>query len=129
MSDPCPFSGDLADDRHHLTGTDAAGGYLDPDLVVPTSHSDHELIHDDWHTLGLADAPDGLTLTGRLELRLRRLAVAIERFAEAQPSWTWLAGWAQTVRGWADDLAADARERDRRDPGWRDDPAFRPGDA
>ena len=122
----CAICGAEACDLHHLSGTDAEDRYLDPEFVVPLCHDDHEQIHDDWHTLGLHRAPERLSRPERIEIALRRLAVATGRFAEAHPEWTWAAEWANTFTRWADELAADLRARDSRDPGWREDVSFYP---
>jgi hypothetical protein len=122
----CAFCGSAACDLHHPTGKDADNEYLDPDLRIPVCHNDHELIHDDWHTLGLHDALPGLSRLELIELGLRRLAIATSRFAEAHPDWSWAAGIAVAFGRWADELAAELRARDARDPGWRQDPAFYP---
>jgi hypothetical protein len=83
----CAICGDAFDDVHDITGRDAAGQYLDPELVAPLCHSDHELCgNDDWHTLGIHDAdPSRSTFLDSLELRLARLASFMGRLAEGLP--------------------------------------------
>ena len=66
----CAICGDPVDDFHDITGRDAAGEYLDPELVAPLCHSDHELCgNDDWHTLGIHNAdPSRSTFLDSLEI-------------------------------------------------------------
>jgi hypothetical protein len=117
---------------HHVTGRDPDGRYLDPDLRPPYCHDHHELSHDDWRTLGIQNVARGqeaapqLTLVERVELRLRRLAAAAARQAAAHPEHQWIAALARALKRWADELARDIAARDRRDAGWRSDPAFYP---
>ena len=117
---------------HHLTGRDADGRYLDPDLKLPCCHDHHELAHDDWRILNLQDPSEkehsdaGLSFVERVERRLRRAASFMARLAEAYPQHAWIARTAQALKRWADELARDIAARDRRDAGWRSDPAFYP---
>jgi hypothetical protein len=122
----CVICGRQACDLHHLTGTDAGSRYLDPELVAPLCHDDHELVHDDWHTRELHETRPGLSRLERIELGLRRLAVAAARFAEAHPEGGWASSCARTLSRWAEELGAELRARDVRDPGWRQDPSFYP---
>jgi hypothetical protein len=98
---------------------------------------DHELVHDDWRTLGIDDrlstnereqarAAGPLTFVERVEIRLRRTAVFFSRLAARHPGCPWLATMAEALKRWADELKRDTDARDRRDPGWRGDPAFYP---
>jgi len=50
----CVFCGGPSEYRHHPTGRDRSGGYLDPDYTVPVCHDDHCLVHDDFQTLEVA---------------------------------------------------------------------------
>ena len=52
--------------------------------------------------------------------------LTVGRLAEAHPQHKWLATLARALKRWADELARDIAARDRRDPGWRSDPAFYP---
>jgi hypothetical protein len=125
----CTCRGSLG---HHPTGRDPQGVYLDPDLKLPFCHDDHELAHDDWRMLRIADPARGgegavpLTLVERVELRLRRLAATTGRLAAACPGWVWIGELARSFKRWADELALDIRARDQRDPGWRAGGAFYP---
>jgi hypothetical protein len=118
--------------RHHPTGRGPDGRYLDPDLRLPYCHDNHELSHDDWRLLGIQAGEQGhvserqLAFIERVELRLRRLAVTAGRMADAHPEHRWLAALARALKRWADELARDIAARDRRDAGWRSDPAFYP---
>ncbi len=64
---------------HHPTGRNAPGEYFDPEFTVNLCHNHHTLCHDDWHTLGVANAPAGATRQQEVELRLRRLAATLAR--------------------------------------------------
>jgi hypothetical protein len=140
MTRVCPFCGGDASVGHHMTGRDRDDRYLDPRLAPSTCHDDHELIHDDWRTLGVDDrlskkereqarAAGPSTLVERVEMRLRRAAVFFSRLAAQHPEWPWLAATAEALRRWADELARDIAARDQRDPGWRDEPGFYPAAA
>ncbi len=132
MSPGCVACGGAACLNHHPTGRDTDGRYLDPDLKFPSCHDDHELFHDDWRTLGVEDSKRGqdpermLSFIERVALRLRRLAASVGRLAEAYPEQKWLAAGARALQRWADELACFIAALDRRDPGWRSDPAFYP---
>jgi len=121
----CAFGDEPAELRHHPTGRDEHGRYLDPDLTLPACHDDHTFVHDDWRDLGIEAVERPLTFFDRVETRLRRLATNCRRMdpAGVNPFWTKLA--AALVR-WADEIARGTRRLDERDPGWRDDPGFYP---
>lgn len=126
MSGPCVVCGQAATRGHHLTGRGPAEQYLDPELVVPTCHDHHELLHDDWRALKLEKIEERLTFFERWELRLRRLAAFAARQAEAHPDrWLWRS-LATCLTRWADELARGLRRLDERDPDWRSDPGFYP---
>lgn len=128
MSLRCVYCGAEGALRHHLTGRDAQLRYLDPRLTLPLCHDCHQLVHDDLRTLDVDDPQDRAIeeqpLVELVELRLRRLAVALGRIADALPDFTWLARLAETAKWWADHLRRDVTARDARDPGWRQDQRF-----
>jgi hypothetical protein len=112
--------------RHHPTGKDEQGDYLDPEFTLDHCHDCHELIHDDWHTAGLADEAQATPQPAivRLELGLRRLAVMLARHAEAQPTNSLWPILARLAAKWAAVVAHTVRRWDERDPDWRRDPGF-----
>jgi hypothetical protein len=132
MTPGCLRCGDAACRGHHPTGRGPDTRYLDPDLTFPSCHDDHELYHDDWRTLGIDDSQrrndpeQRLAFIERVALRLRRLAVTAGRLAETYPQAKWLAAGARALKRWADELAWFISALDRRDPGWRSEPAFYP---
>lgn len=64
---------------HHPTGKNHGDVYLDAEFTVRLCHDHHTLCHDDWYTLGIANAPEGLTRQRAVELRLRRCAATLAR--------------------------------------------------
>jgi hypothetical protein len=128
----CLICGVEVTEAHHPTGRDPQGLYLDPALVLPLCRDHHELSHDDWRMLRIADPAEGcsgaapLTLVERVALRLRRLATMTARLAAAFPGWVWVAALARSAKQWADELALDIRARDQYDPEWRACDAFYP---
>lgn len=126
MSARCVWCGAQASRRHHPTGRDYAGQYLDADLTVPGCHDCHELVHDDRRTLSTQEPSAALSWFDRMELRLRRGASDLARLAERHPQNPWIASFAAWLLRWADELAAGLRALDARVPGWRSDPAFFP---
>ncbi|MGA2165215.1 MAG: hypothetical protein ABSH36_12195 [Solirubrobacteraceae bacterium] len=132
MSTQCLYcAGDNAL-RHHPTGRDNQGSYLDSGLMLPFCHDHHELIHDDWRTLDIQDSDSGersaprLSLVERVELRLRRLAATAGRIAAAFPRCAWIGELARSFKRWADELACFIAALDRRDTEWRSDGSFFP---
>lgn len=104
MTEPCAMCGDPADDSHHLTGRGLGHAHLDPDLVAPLCHDDHELVHEDLRQEGL-DKPTAETAPARrVAFRLRRAAIFLARVADANPALGWLAPLAAALRRWADEL-------------------------
>ena len=126
MSAACLMCGARDCRRHHPTGRDYAEQYLDVDLTVSVCHDDHQLLHDDRHTLGSEKVGAPLCWFDRVELRLRRLASDMARMAEAHPQSEWWPRCAALLTRWADEIAAGSRALDARSPGWRADPAFYP---
>jgi hypothetical protein len=122
----CEFCGKTVERRHHPTGKDHRNRYLDPELVVPVCHDDHELVHDDWRTLAIEAVAEPQTFVEQVEIRLRRLAATLARWDEALGGGTFLNVLAAALTGWADELAAFLRRLDTRDPTWREDPGFYP---
>jgi hypothetical protein len=53
----------------------------------------------------------------------------VARLAASHPNNRWVALAAELLAGWAGELAAFRRHLDERDPTWRDDPDFYPGDG
>jgi len=119
----CAICGEASDDLHDITGRDAAGEYLDPDLLAPLCHSDHELCgNDDWHTLGIHDADsDRSAFLDSLELRLTRLGSFMGRLAEAlpEPLATLIGLIALHLARWSAGLGRSIVALDRYSPGWR----------
>lgn len=126
MSRRCLVCRGRAPWRHHPTGRDDQGAYLDPDLKSPVCHDDHQLAHDDWKTLGLEEVEDRLTVFERVELRHRRLAPFLARIAEANDADNLNAQLARHLCTWADELTAGVRCLDEGYAAWRSDPAFYP---
>jgi hypothetical protein len=129
MTGGCIYCDRPAERRHHPSGKDEHGRYLDPDFAVPTCHDHHELIGDDRRTLGVEAPTCALTGLDRVELRLRRMAIDAARLARSHPDNRWIALAATLLARWAGELAAFRRHLDARDPGWREDPGFYPGDG
>jgi hypothetical protein len=125
----CIFCGRPVERIHHPTGKDKHNRYLDRQFTVPVCHDHHELLGDDRHTLDLETPGAPLTWLDRVELRLRRLAVDAARLATSHPNNRWIALAAELLVRWAGELAAFRRHLDERDPGWREDPGFYPGDG
>jgi hypothetical protein len=125
---PEPFAGPEVQ-GHHATGRDERGDYLDPELVLPFCHDCHQLVHDDWNTLGLADEERRQPLVAWIELRLWRLVAALERLREAAPGNTLWPRLSQVAARIARELAQHIRHLDERYPDWREDPGFYPGGA
>ena len=130
MSERCAYCGGKHPLTHHATGRDHQLRYLDPSLTIPLCHDHHQLVHDDLRAAGVDDpqtrAAIRLSFVERVEVRLRRLAVAIGRLASMFPGVTFLAHLAERLKRWADELSWDLAARDARDPGWRTDPRFYP---
>jgi hypothetical protein len=93
--------------RHHPTGA-LDGVHLDPELVFDVSHEEHDAEHKVRGLLGLDRGASASTSVGRVELRLRRLAVfLVETFAPRLPEGAPKALvllLATHVESWADDL-------------------------
>ena len=109
---------------HHLTGRDDADVYLDVELTAPLCHDHHMLCHDDWHTLELVGIEHRLTLIERVELRLRRAAVAWSRIDTGHGGGTLWGKLASALVVWANDLRRFWINLDRVAPEWRSDPGF-----
>jgi len=93
----CAYCGSEDVTGHHITGRDTQLQYLDPRLTVPLCHDHHYLAHDDLRVAGVDDPAAGtsprLPFVERVELRLRRLAVALGRLAPRSPIGRGLVGW------------------------------------
>lgn len=74
----CPFTGEQADELHHLTGKDHSGAYLDPLLVVPLTRDQHVIEHQGWYRTGIGEHETG-DLT---DLRLRRAGQLLIRLGQ-----------------------------------------------
>ena len=119
----CVICGQPAVDDHHLTGS-----RLDPPLMLPHCHDDHELAHDDWNTAGvpaknrrLNDSDDDQppTVLHALYLRLRRLALWLGRLAE-HGVWQPVSGLlAAALARWAGGLERCINGLDETAPSWR----------
>ena len=115
----CAICGRAMADLHHLTGRGPDAGQLDPDLVVPLCHDDHELLHEDLRTEGLDRPCHAVTAVERVAHRLQRAGIFLARVAENVPPLCWLAGLAQGMRRWASELLDHVRTLDDWDSGWR----------
>jgi hypothetical protein len=131
MKGPCEFDGLPSIAGHHNTGRDDKGKYLDPEFTTRTCHDHHYFLHDDLYTLGLDDEHNEVAMTflDRVELRLRRAAVVFARLAEVTGLGSLAGVMAVVFTRWADELATFRRHLDARDPKWRKDMGFYPGEA
>jgi hypothetical protein len=102
--DTCSICGGPADDAHHLTGRGPGHVHLDPDLVAPLCHDDHELVHEDLRQEALDNPTVATSPTRQVAFRLRRAAIFLARVADANPALGWLVHLASALRRWADEL-------------------------
>ncbi len=100
--------------RHHVTQAD-----VDGELEVDVCHSHHQLLHDDWHTLGVGAEQPPTNFLDRLYLRLRRLAGFLGRLVEAGWGGEFIRLLATAVGAWATGLGRRIRLLDRHCPTWR----------
>jgi hypothetical protein len=122
LSERSLFSDEPAERRHHVTGRGSNDGcYLDPELIAPLTHSEHELVHDDWHTLGIDEQREPQIFLDSLELRLERSACFIGRLSEEWPGpiGTFLALLAACLARLAARLSDSLDALDGYCPGWR----------
>ncbi len=126
MSEGCGACGDPIVRKHHLTGRDDRGGYLDPELIQDLCHDHHELVHDDLKTLELEKVAQALTWFERVEIRLRRGAAYCARLDQASPTTTLYGILARVLERWADELARGIRALDELYPDWRQHRGFYP---
>jgi hypothetical protein len=118
VSPRCIHCGAIAKDAHHLTLRDENGERLDEELTAPFCRPCHLAEHNVLRVLELEGITSRLSAVERVELRLRRVAVFLARLDLGyREVWT---GLAAALTSGADDLAADTRRRDVRDPDWRD---------
>jgi len=120
----CGFGPDPVERRHHPTGRDFAGKYLDPKLIIESCHSHHELCHDDWKTLGLQELDQEASILEENELRMRRLASNLARLACSPDADPLLVRLARSLPDWANDQARSLQALDECHPGWREDRRF-----
>jgi hypothetical protein len=73
---PCIFCSRPAVHRHHPTGRDVAGAYLDAGFMVPLDARCHSTEHAAWRDAGIDDLVDPL------EARLARLCWLTGRVAD-----------------------------------------------
>jgi hypothetical protein len=107
----CAICGERSHHAHHLTGREGEP-QLDPDLVAPVCHDDHDLIHEDLRFEGLDRPLVDATTAERLERRLRRLSFFLLRVGETYPDFTWVPVVALHCQIWADDLASSDSDDD-----------------
>ncbi len=127
MNAPCAACGCQATHRHHVTGRDGSGRYLDPDLWAPLCHGDHSIQDDDWRSIGVDGTPSVPTFLERLELSLRRLATFFSRLNEAADGDSFLGRLAAWCVLMADGLRRTLDAFDRAMPSWRQLPEVRNG--
>lgn len=70
----CPFTGRVADHRHHPTGRDASGRQCDPGFTFPIYRGVHVTEHVGWRLAGLDRVRGSLPA-----LRLRRTSHLLRR--------------------------------------------------
>lgn len=130
MTPQCEFCARPKDYGHHYTGRDGGeqDAYLDPEFVIDLCHDHHYFVHDDLFTTGLDDehTEGPLTFFDRVEMRLRRAAVAFARLAHALPGQGLWGVLALVFTKWADDIAEGMHVLDERYPDWRGDAGFFP---
>jgi hypothetical protein len=114
------------EDGHHVTGRDAKETYVDPTFKAPLCHSCHELVGEDWNTIGVQDASAAETFLDSLELRLTRTASFIGRVAEPgpEPFRTFLLALAVHLAAWATRLHEVIAALDQYLPAWRTTPGI-----
>ena len=119
----CWACGGPVERRHHPTGKDEEGAYLDPRFIGPFCHDDHEFVHDGWRAQGIECLRMALTIFDSVELRLRRTASTFARankpHFDVDPTEI-----AETFLTWADQLRSAIRHQEVALPGWRHDPGF-----
>jgi hypothetical protein len=127
VNERCLFCGAPDARRHHLTGRDGQGLYLDPDLRCRLCLSScHPLAHDDWNTCGVRDRVTPATFLDSLELRLRRTALLLGRLAPTIPGpiGELVGGLAEALAAWALGLATGLAVLDATFPTWRNTPGL-----
>jgi hypothetical protein len=121
LSERSLFSSEPAERRHHVTGRGPDGRYLDPEFTAPLTHTEHELVHDDWQTLELTDSNHPETFLDSLELCLKRAGPFVGRLSETMPEpiATFLALLARCLTRWAARLEGSLHALNTYSPGWR----------
>lgn len=114
----CAICGGAHERGHHLTGRGADGDYLDPDLVAPLCHSDHELVHEDLRQAGVDKPVGAVSIFEQVAYRLERVGVFVGRVAEVAP-FAWLTSLAAAVHTWSAQLYSAAAALDAWNPAWR----------
>ncbi len=127
MNAPCAACGHQATHRHHLTGRDASGRYLDPDLWTWLCHDDHSIQDDDWRSIGVDGTPSVPMFLERLELSLRRNATFFARLDEAAGGDSFHGRIARWCLHMAEGLRRTLDAFDRAMPSWRQLPEARNG--
>lgn len=122
MNERCTFGDEPGEDRHHPTGRDDEGRYLDPSFMASLCHDDHELCHDDLKTGAIENTRPIPTFLERLQLGLERLSRFLGRLADTRsedPLGGFLAALAAATSSWAAKLAATIVALDQGTPRWR----------
>ena len=123
---PCLLCGAPSEDGHHVTGRDANETYLDPVFKAPLCHSCHELVGEDWNTVGVQDTAPAESFLDSLELRLTRTATFTGRVAEPapEPLRRFLLALASHLAAWSARLHEVIAALDQYLPAWRATPGI-----
>jgi len=119
MSRACTVCGRDCRISHHITG-DA----LDGEFETPVCHDHHQLVHDDWHTLGVGAEQQPRNFFDRLVLRLRRTAAFLGRLVAIGVGGPLLRMLAEVLGRWAADLHMRVAILDARYEDWRSLPGM-----
>lgn len=74
-----PFTGQPAEEFHHVSGRGPDGHYLDPDLVVPLTRRQHVIEHQLWRAAGIDKVKGSVRV-----VRLQRIANLVCRIGQGE---------------------------------------------